>query len=57
VFAAVADASGSFGAPQLLADARTATLTLPTGAAIAAGSALVAWTGPQGVQVARAVTR
>jgi hypothetical protein len=56
VFAAASDASGLFGAPQLLADARTATLPQPTGAAIAAASALVAWAGPQGAQVARAAT-
>ena len=56
VFAAVSDASGSFSAPQLLADAGSATLPQPTGAAIAPTSALVAWAGPQGVRVARAVT-
>ena len=53
VFAAVSDASGSFGAPQLLADAQIAMLPQPTGAAIAATSALVAWAGPQGAQIAR----
>jgi hypothetical protein len=53
VFVAISDASGSFGAPQLLADAQTATLPQPTWAAIAATSALVAWAGPQGAQIAR----
>ena len=56
VYAAISDASGSFSAPQLLAGAPSATLPQPTGAAIAPTSALVAWAGPQGVQVARAVT-
>ena len=56
VFAATSDASGVFGAPQPLAGAQTATLPQPTGAAIGAASALVAWAGPQGVQVARAIT-
>jgi hypothetical protein len=55
VFAAVSGASGSFAAPQLLADASTARLPQPTGAAIGPTSALVAWSGPQGVRVARAV--
>jgi hypothetical protein len=55
VFAAVADASGSFGAPQLLADAPTATLPQPTGVAIGPTSALVAWAGPQGAEVARSL--
>ena len=54
VFAAAADASGAFGPPQLLADAQTATLPQPTGAAITPTSALVAWVGPQGARVARA---
>jgi hypothetical protein len=53
VFATVANASGAFGAPQLLADAQTATLPQPTGAAITSASALVAWVGPRGAQVAR----
>jgi hypothetical protein len=54
VFAAVADPIGPFGAPQLLADAQTATLPQPTAAAITASSGLVAWAGPQGGQIARA---
>jgi hypothetical protein len=54
VFAAAADASGAFGPPQLLADAQTATLPQPTGAAITPTSAMVAWVGPQGARVARA---
>jgi hypothetical protein len=53
VFAVIADASGAFGAPQLLADAQTATLIQPTGAAITPSSALVAWVGPQGGRIAR----
>jgi hypothetical protein len=53
VFATVAEATGAFGAPQLLADAQTATLPQPTAAAITAGSGLVAWAGPQGGQIAR----
>jgi hypothetical protein len=53
VFAAVADPMGPFGAPQLLADAQTATLPQPTAAAITASSGLVAWAGPQGGQIAR----
>jgi hypothetical protein len=57
VFAAVADTSGPFGAPQLLADAQTATLPQPTAAAITPSSALVAWVGPQGGQVARTGVR
>ena len=52
VFASVADPAGAFGAPQLLADARTATLPQPTAAAITSSSGLVAWAGPQGGQVA-----
>jgi hypothetical protein len=55
VFAAVSDASGSFGGPMLLADAPTATLPQPTGVAIGPTSALVAWSGPQGAEVARSV--
>jgi hypothetical protein len=54
VFAAVADPTGPFGAAQLLAGAQTATLPQPTAAAITASSALVAWAGPQGGQIARA---
>jgi hypothetical protein len=54
VFGAVAEPSGAFGLPQLLADARTATLPQPTAAAITPSAALVAWIGPQGGQVARA---
>jgi hypothetical protein len=57
VFATVADATGAFGAPQLLADTRTATLPQPTAAAITASSGLVAWAGPQGGQVARTGVR
>jgi hypothetical protein len=53
VFATVADATGAFGAPQLLADAQTATLPQPTAPAITATSGLVAWDGPQGGRVAR----
>jgi hypothetical protein len=53
VFATLADPTGAFGAPQLLADAQTATLPQPTAAAITAGSGLVAWAGPQGGQIAR----
>jgi hypothetical protein len=54
VFAAVAEPSGAFAAPQMLADARTATLPQPTAAAMTPSAALVAWIGPQGGQVARA---
>jgi hypothetical protein len=54
VFAAVAESSGGFAAPQMLADSRTATLPQPTAAAITPIAALVAWIGPQGGQVARA---
>jgi hypothetical protein len=54
VFAAVADASGTFGAPQLLADAQTATLPQPTAGAITPSSTLAAWVGPQGGQTAEA---
>jgi hypothetical protein len=54
VFAAVAEPAAAFGPPQLLADARTATLPQDTAAAIAPDGALVAWTGPQGGWVARA---
>jgi hypothetical protein len=53
LFAATSNSSGVFGAPQLLADAQTATLPQPTGAAISSASALVAWVGPQGARVAR----
>jgi hypothetical protein len=54
VYEAIAAVSGAFSAPQLLADARTATLPQPTAAAISPDRALVAWTGPQGGQVAQA---
>jgi hypothetical protein len=54
VFAALAEPTGGFAAPELLADAQTATLPQPTGAAIAPGAATVAWTGPQGARLARA---
>jgi hypothetical protein len=54
VFASIAEGSGGFGAPQQLADARTATLPQPIGAAITPSASLVAWVGPQGGQVARA---
>jgi hypothetical protein len=54
VFAAVAEPAAAFAAPELLADARTATLPQRTAAAIAADGALVAWTGPRGGWVARA---
>ena len=53
VFVSVADPAGAFAAPQLLADAQTATLPHPTAAAINSSSGLVAWAGPQGGQVAR----
>jgi hypothetical protein len=51
VFATVAEASGAFGPPQLLADAPTATLPQPTAGAITPRAALVAWVGPQGGEV------
>ena len=53
VFAAVADPSGAFGAPELLADAQTAALPQPTGAAVTSTDAVVAWVGPQGGRVTR----
>jgi hypothetical protein len=53
VFATVAEAPGAFAAPQLLADAQTATLPQSTGAAITSTAAVVAWAGPQGGQVTR----
>lgn len=53
VFAAIAEPGGAFTAPQLLADAQTATLPQGTAAAIAQGAALVAWVGPQGGWLAR----
>ena len=53
VFAAVAEPGAAFTAPQLLADARSATLPQPTAAAIAPSAAIVAWAGPQGGWVAR----
>jgi hypothetical protein len=52
VFASVADPSGVFGVPQVLADGETATLPQPTGAAISPAAAVVAWIGPQGGRVA-----
>jgi hypothetical protein len=55
VLASVAGPSGSFGAPELLAGAQDATLTQPVGAAITPDAAMVAWAGPNGVRVARAV--
>jgi hypothetical protein len=54
VFATLAEPSGGFPAPELLATGSTATLPQPTGAAVTPGAALVAWTGPQGAQVVRA---
>jgi hypothetical protein len=53
VFAAIAEPGAAFTAPQLLADAQTATLPQPTAAAIGPGDALVAWVGPQGGRLAR----
>jgi len=53
VFATVAEPGAAFTTPQLLADARAATLPQPTAGAIAPDGALVAWTGPQGGSVAR----
>jgi hypothetical protein len=52
VFAVVAEPGAPFGVPQLLADASTATLPQPTAGAIAPGTALATWTGPQGGKVA-----
>jgi hypothetical protein len=54
VFAALAAPAGGFAAPELLAGATTATLPQPVGAAITTTAAVVAWTGPQGGQLARA---
>jgi hypothetical protein len=54
VFAVTAEPGAAFGVPQLLASAQTATLPQPTGGAIGPTGALVAWTGPQGGQIARA---
>jgi hypothetical protein len=54
VFAASAEPGAAFAAPQLLADAGTATLPQPTAAAITRGAAIAAWAGPHGAQVARA---
>ena len=56
VFAAVAEPSSGFGAPQLLAGPGTATLPQATAGAITPSVALVAWVGPQGGQLARAVS-
>jgi hypothetical protein len=54
VFASVAEPGSAFGVPQQLADAQTATLPQPTAGAITRTADLVAWTGPQGGQIARA---
>jgi hypothetical protein len=54
VFAVLAAPTGGFGAPELLAAAPAATLPQPTGAAITSSAAVVAWTGPEGGQLARA---
>jgi hypothetical protein len=54
VYAAIAEPSAEFSAPQLLGGASVATLPEPTGAAITGTGALVAWAGPQGGQVALA---
>jgi hypothetical protein len=54
VFAAVAEPSGAFGAPQQLADAQTATLPQPTAGAITPSRAQAAWVGPRGGQIAEA---
>lgn len=53
VFAAIAEPAIAFTAPQLLADAQTATLPQGTAVAIERGAALVAWVGRQGGWVAR----
>jgi hypothetical protein len=52
VFAALAPPSGAFEAPQQLA--ATPTVAQPTGAAVTLTAAVVAWTAPQGAQLARA---
>jgi hypothetical protein len=57
VFAAVAEAGAGFGAPEQLATAQNATLPQPTAGAITPGAALVAWSGPDGAQIARSGTR
>ena len=57
VFAALAEAGGGFDTPQQLSGAEMATLPQPTAGAITPSAALVAWSGPQGAQVARAGTR
>ena len=54
VFATTAHGGGAFGAPEQLADAQTATLPQPIGAAISPTQALIAWVGPPGAQIARA---
>ncbi len=54
VFAAVAEPAVAFTAPQLLADAQTATLPQGTAVAIEPGAALVACVGPGGGWVTRA---
>lgn len=53
VFVTLAGPSGPFMAPEQLADAQTATLPQPIGAAIGARDAVVAWVGPGGVRLAR----
>ena len=55
IFAAIAEPSSGFGAPQLLAGPDTATLPQATAGAITPSAALVAWVGPRGGQLARAV--
>jgi hypothetical protein len=52
VFATLAASSGAFEAPQQLA--ATPTVAQPTGAAVTPTAAVVAWTAPQGAQLARA---
>jgi hypothetical protein len=54
VFATTAEPSGTFGAPQQLADRNKATLPQPTATAITSAAAIVAWTGPDGARVSRA---
>jgi hypothetical protein len=52
VFAALAPPSGAFAAPEQLATSPM--VAQPTGAAVGPTAAVVAWTGPQGAQLARA---
>jgi hypothetical protein len=52
VFATLAPPSGAFEAPQPLDS--TPRVAQPTGAAVTPSAAVVAWTGPQGAQLARA---